>query len=82
MTLLKFNSNCIGMVWEMRGRKGRGGAQECINLFIHPMQNTLLSGSHGDLLKEIREMIETLKHSEAHILKTANESSHVRVTAG
>ena len=45
------------------------------------MQNTLLSGSPGDLLTEIREMIETLKHSEAHILKTANESTDVRVTA-
>ena len=26
-------------------------------------------------------MIEVLKHSETHILKTANESAHVRVTA-
>ena len=41
---------------------------------------TLLSGSHGDLLEEIRQMIEVLKHSETHILKTANESAHVRMT--
>ena len=42
------------------------------------MQNTLLSGNPGDLLTEIREMIEALKLSEAHILKTANESTDVR----
>ena len=39
------------------------------------------TGSHGDLLEEIKQMIEVLKHSETHILKTANESAHVRVTA-
>ena len=39
------------------------------------------SGSHGDLLEQIRQMIEVLKHSETHILKTANESAHVRVIA-
>jgi len=52
-----------------------------VSIHLHPMQNTLLSGNPGDLLTEIREMIEALKLSEAHILKTANESTDVRVTA-
>ena len=38
------------------------------------------SGSLVGLVREIKQMNEVLKHSEAHITKTANESAHVRVT--
>ena len=62
----------------MSGQVGKGckAGQVTKNNYFNP--NT---GSHGDLLKEIREMIKVLKHSETDILKTANESAHVRVMA-
>ena len=37
------------------------------------------SGSCSSLLKWIKRISKVLKHSEAHITKTANESAHVRV---
>ena len=36
------------------------------------------SGTPGDLLTEIKQMNDVLKHSEACITKTANESANVR----
>jgi len=36
------------------------------------------SGTPGDLLTEIKQMNDVLKHSEARITKTANESANVR----
>ena len=43
--------------------------------------NTHILGSSGELLEEIKQMIEVLKHSETHVIKTANDSAHVRITA-
>ena len=52
-----------------------------------PAKNTSLelfppssSGSLVGLVREIKQMNDVLKHSEAHITKTANESAHVRAT--
>ena len=61
---------------KIKGRKGEEGSEHKWLQNFNPN-----SGSHGDLLEEIRQMIEVLKHSETHILKTANESAHVRVMA-
>ena len=43
---------------------------------------SLHSGSHRDLLEEIKQMNEVLRHSEAHITKTANEATHVSTIVG
>lgn len=59
---------------------GREGLQSWAgyNIILIPTYN---SGTRGDLLEEIKQMIEVLKHSETDILKTANESGNVRVMA-
>ena len=59
-----------------KGKRGCKVGQVTKNNYLN--SNT---GSHGDLLEEIREMIDVLKHSETHILKTDNETAHVRVMA-
>ena len=56
------------------GRKNGGGCHQ----LLHDHLLSLHSGSRGDLLEEIKQMNEVLKHSEAHITKTANEATHVR----
>ena len=43
---------------------------------------SLYSGSYCGLLEEIKQMNEVLKHSEAHITKTANEAAHVSIIVG